>query len=165
MMNRPIEGVVIAGTRKGAAFGQSVFRDVVLRRRDGVEQKLGGVMVASSLDHALVPGAEGRFFLHEMMGSQGLHGFEPAGGTTQLAFPKLVERVFAVLAFINLALCGAWISATGDLQLVPLMVGVLATTGWATCRGCREAVLHDFRFEDRVAAARTHRQAVLRGHG
>lgn len=164
MMNRPIEGVITAATRKASAFGQTVYRDVTLRRADGVEQKLGGVMVAAKLEQALQPGSEGRFFFHDVMGSQGMHGFAPRGGKTELAFPKLVEHVFAALALVNLGLVAAWISAEGALQLVPLMIGVLATTAWATCRGLRQAVMHDFKYESRVAAARTHRQAVFGRH-
>jgi hypothetical protein len=164
MMNRPIEGMVIAATLKGSAFGQSVYQDVTLRRRDGSEQPLGGVMVAARLADALRPGREGRFYFHDILGSQGLHAFQPLGGAATIAFPQLVERAFALLAVLNLALVGAWIAAEGGLQLVPLMLGVLGTTAWATCRGCREAVLHDLQYESRVAATRSHRQAVLRGH-
>lgn len=164
MMNRPIEGVVISATLKGSAFGQRVYQNVTLRRRDGAEQAIGGVMVAARLSGALTPGQEGRFYFHDIMGSQGLHAYEPVGGKVVLAFPKLVERVFALLALLNLAMVGGWISADGGLPLVPLMLGVLATTAWATCRGCREAVLHDFKYESRVSASRNHRRAVLRGH-
>ena len=163
MMNRPIEGVVIAATLRGSAFGQRVYQGVTLRRRDGVEQELGGVMVAGALAGALTPGSEGRFYFHDIMGTQGLHGYQPAGGKTAIAFPRLVERVFGLLAALNLALVAAWIAADGGLQLVPLMLGVLGTSAWATVRGCREAVLHDLKYESRVAASRSHRQAVLRG--
>jgi hypothetical protein len=161
MMNRSIEGVVIAATLKGSAFGQRVYQDVTLRRRDGIEQKLGGVMVAERLGDALAPGREGRFYFHDIMGSQGMHAYQPVGGPLSVAFPKLVERAFAILALLNLALVGGWIAAQGGLQLVPLMLGVLGTTAWATCRGCREAVLHDLKYESRVAASRNHRQAVM----
>lgn len=164
MMNRPIDGVVIAATLKGRAFGQRAYHDVTLRRRDGQEQRIGGIMVAERLGDVLIPGREGRFFFHDVMGSQGLHAYQPIGGEVRLAFPMLVERAFALLALLNLALVAAYISMDGALQIVPLMVGVLGTTAWATCRGCREAVLHDLKYESRVAASRSYREAVLRGH-
>lgn len=164
MMNRPIEGMVIAATLKGSAFGQRIYHGVTLRRRDGVEQQLGGVMVAARLGDALTPGREGRFYFHDIMGSQGLHAYQPAGAAAAVAFPRLVERLFALLAVLNLGLVGGWIAAEGGLQLVPLTLGVLGTMAWATFRGCREAILHDFKHESRVAASRSHRHAVLRGH-
>jgi hypothetical protein len=164
MMNRPIDGVVISSTRKASAFGQSVYAGVTIRARDGAEKAIGGIMVSSRLADAMKPGTEGRFFLHDVMGAQGLHGFQPTGGKTRLAFPMLAERAFALLAVINLVLVWAWMSADGELRFVPLTIGILATTLWATFRGGREAVLHDFRHESRVATARSHRQAVMGRH-
>ncbi|HEY0115034.1 MAG TPA: hypothetical protein VGB54_04875 [Allosphingosinicella sp.] len=165
MMNRPIDGVVVSARLKASAFGQSVYADVTLRRRDGAEQSLGGVMVSDRLSEVLTSGTAGRFFFHDIMGSQGLHAFEPLGGAARIVFPMLVERVFGLLALANLAIVAAWLSANSELQFVPLMLGVLGTIAWATCRGAREAVLHDFKYESRIAASRSHRQAVLRGHG
>ena len=164
MMNRPIDAVVVSATLKSARLGERVYRDVALHRRDGSEQRLGQVTVADRLGEVLVPGREGRFSFHDMMGAQGLHAYRPLGGEEKVAFPMLIERVFGALAILNLVLVSAWLAAEAGLQLVPLMLGVLATTAWATCRGCREAVLHDLKYESRVAAARSHRQAVLRSH-
>jgi len=164
MMNRPIEGVVVSATLKRAALGERVYRDVTLRGRDGSELQLGLVSVAEPLGEVLVPGREGRFSFHDMIGAQGLHGYRPTGGAERIAFPMLLERVFALLAAINLMLVSAWLAAEAGLQLVPLIVGVLATMAWASCRGIREAVLHDCKHESRVASARSHRQAVLHSH-
>lgn len=164
MMNRPMEGVVIAATMRGGALGQRSYRDVALRRTDGSEQRLGNVLVAEKLGDVLVPGRTGRFYFHDILGSQGLHAFQPAGETARLAFPKLVEHMFALLAALNLALVSAGISMSGELQMVPLTLGVLGTTAWASCRALRQAVLHDFRYERQLGGARSYRQAVMRGH-
>lgn len=164
MMNRPINAVVVNATLKSARLGERVYGDVTLRRRDGSEQRLGRVTVANRLGEVLVPGREGCFYFHDVMGAQGLHAYRALGGTEKIAFPMLIERVFGLLAILNLAMVSAWLAAEAGLQLVPLMLGVLATTAWAASRGCREAVLHDLKFESRVAAARNHRQAVLRSH-
>jgi hypothetical protein len=165
MMNRPINAVVVTARLKRAALGERVYADVTLRRRDGSEQQLGRVTAPEALGDVLTPGREGCFYFHDMMGAQGLHAYRPVGGTERVAFPMLVERLFALLAMLNLALVSAFLAAEAGLPLVPLMLGVLATTAWATCRGCREAVLHDLKFESRVAASRNHRQAVMRSHG
>ena len=164
MMNRPINAVVVSARLKRATYGERVYSDVTLRRRDGSEQKLGQVTAAGALGDVLTPGREGCFYFHDMMGAQGLHAYRPLGGAERVAFPMLVERVFALLAILNLAMVSAFLAAEAGLPLVPLMLGVLATTAWATCRGCREAVMHDFRFESRMAASRSHRQAVMRSH-
>ena len=164
MMNRPINAVVVSATLSRVRLGERVYRDVILRRRDGSEQRLGQVIVADRLGEVLVPGREGCFSFHDVMGAQGLHAYQPVGGTAKVAFPMLFERAFGALALLNLMLVSAWLAAEAGLQLVPLMLGVLATAAWATCRGCREAVLHDLKYESRVAAVRNHRQAVLRSH-
>ncbi len=161
MMNRPIDAVVVSATLKRAALGERVYRDVTLRRRDGSEQPLGQVTVAEKLGDVLTPGREGRFYFHDVMGAQGLHAYAPVGGSEQIAFPLLIERIFGGLALLNLLIVSGWLAAEAGLQLVPLMLGVLATTAWATTRGCREAVLHDLRYESRVAASRSHRRAVM----
>lgn len=161
MMNRPIEAVVIRATLKRSALGERVYDDVVLRRRDGSELRLGRVTAARRLGDVLAPGREGRFDFHDVMGTQGLHAFAPIGGVTTIAFPLLVERIFALLAIVNIVIVSAWLADDGLLALVPLMLGIAATAAWATWRGCREAVLHDLKYESRVAAIRSHRQAVM----
>jgi hypothetical protein len=161
MMNRPIDAVVVSARLQRSALGERVYSEVTLRRRDGSEQRLGRVTAANRLGDVLVPGREGRFYFHDMMGSQGLHSYRPVGGSERVAFPMLVERVFGILALLNLAVVSAWLAAEAGLQLVPLMLGVLATMAWATCRGCREAVVHDLRYESRIARARSHRHAVM----
>lgn len=171
MMNRPIDAVVVSAALKRAAFGERVYDGVILRRRDGSETHVGRVTVASRLGDTLIPGRDGRFHFHDVMGSQGLHAFTPsrapadrnaasASAGAEIAFPMLIERAFALLAVINLAIVAAWLSTDALLPMVPLALGIAATTAWATWRGCREAVLHDFKYESRVAA-RSHRQAVL----
>lgn len=164
MMNRPVDAVIVSATLKRVALGERVYNDVVLRRRDGCEQRLGQVTAADRLGDVLVAGREGCFHFHDLLEAQGLHAYRPLGGDEQVAFPMLVERVFGLLALLNLSLVAGWLAAEAGLQLMPLMVGVLATMAWATCRGIREAVLHDLRFERRVAAARSHREAVFRSH-
>lgn len=164
MMNRPIDGVVITANPKRAALGERVHGDVTVRRRDGSEQHLGKVAVAGRLGDVLSPGREGRFYFHDVMGAQGMHAFRPVGGSESVAFPMLVERMFALLALLNLGLVSGWLAGEWGLPLVPLMLGILATVAWATIRGCREAVLLDLRYESRIAASRSHRAAVMRSH-
>lgn len=164
MMNRPIDAVVVSATLKRAGLGERVYRDVTLRRHDGTGLRLGQVTVAERLGDVLIPGREGRFFLHDVMGAQGLHGFAPVNGSTRVAFPMLVERLFGLLALLNLGVVSVWLAADAGLLIVPLFIGILATTGWATSRGIREALLHDLRYENRVGAARNHRSAIMRGH-
>jgi len=164
MMNRPIDAVVVSANLKRSGLGERVYCDVVLRRRDGSELRLCQVTVSNKLGDVLVPGREGCFSFHDMLGSTGLHAYRPVGGPERVAFPMLVERLFAALAVINLLMVSVWLASQAGLQVVPLMVGVLATMAWATARALREAVLHDFKYESRTAAVRSHRQAVLRGH-
>lgn len=164
MMNRPIDALVVSAALKRSAFGERVYRDVVLRRRDGAEIRMGQVSVSNQLGEVLVPGREGCFSFHDLLGATGLHAYRPVGGQERVAFPMLIERLFAWLAIANLMLVTAWLASQAGFQLVPLTVGVLATMAWATCRALREAVMHDFKYESQAACTRSHRQAVLRSH-
>jgi hypothetical protein len=165
MMNRPIEGIVTSATLVRRLARHSFWRDVTLRRADGTEVNFSRLTVATPLEAALAQGTAGKFHFHDIVGAQGLHAFSAAGrGEPVQAFPKLVEHLFAGLAVLNLALAAGWISLGGVLAPVPLTTGVLATMAWATCRGARQAVLHDLRYENRLAARRTHRAAVMHSH-
>lgn len=162
MMNRPIDGVVLTARLARAALGENVYRNVALRRRDGSEVKIGQVRVAQQLGQVLVPGREGRFHFQAWMGVQGLYAYAPVGRNASVAFPMHAERGFALLALLNLAMVAAWLPAESGLPLVPLTLGVLATSAWATCRACRETLTHALKYENRTAAARrSHRRAVM----
>lgn len=164
-MNRPIEGIVTAATLRRRLLGHSFWRDVTVRRADGTEVRFARLTTAARLDAALAVGKAGRFHFHDLVGVQGLHAFaETDGRETANAFPKLVETAFAGLALLNLGLAAGWMSLSGVLSPVPLATGVLATMAWATCRGARQAILHDLKFDNRLAARRTHRAVVMHSH-
>jgi hypothetical protein len=95
------------------------------------------------------------------MASQRIHAFAPVDESPRVAFPMLVERTFALIALLNLVLVSIGLAYQTGLPVLSLMLGVAATAAWAACRGSREAVLHDLRQEGRVAAAASHRHAVL----
>ena len=163
MMNRPIEGIVKSARLKHAAFGEHVFTDVVIRLRDGSEREIGKVSAASDLADVLTPGREGCFYFHDVMGAQGLHAYRACGEAEHVAFPKRIERMFFIVALLNLGMVSVYLSGEWGLPLVPLTLGVMATCAWAFMRGSREAVLHDLRYESRMAA-RSHRRAVMNGY-
>lgn len=160
MMNRPIEGTVARAQLRHVAFGEHVFRNVVIRLRDGSERELGRVSAASDLADVLTPGREGCFYFHDVMGSQGLHAYRAMGEKEHVAFPKRIERMFFIVALLNLGMVSVYLSGEWGLPLVPLTIGVMATAAWAIMRGSREAVLHDLRYESRMMA-RSHRRAVM----
>lgn len=163
MMNRPIEGTVVSVKLKRAAFGEHVFSNVVIRRRDGSEHELGKVSAANDLADVLSPGRDGCFYFHDVMGTQGLHAYRARGEAEHVAFPKRVERMFFIVALLNLGMVSVFLSGEWGLPLVPLTLGVMATAAWAIMRGSREAVLHDLRYESRMMA-RSHRRAVMNGY-
>ncbi len=163
MMNRPVEGTVLSARLKHAAFGEHVFGDVVIRLRDGSEREIGKVSAANDLADVLTPGREGCFYFHDVMGAQGLHAYRASGETEHVAFPKRVERMFFIIALLNLGLVSVFLSGEWGLPLVPLTLGVMATAAWAIMRGSREALLHDLRYESRMMA-RSHRRAVMNGY-
>lgn len=143
MMHRPIEGTLTVARLKRSLLGQSVYTDVTVRRMDGSREPIGTIVISDTLRDALVPGASGRFYFHDIAGTRGMHGFKPAGGAARMAFPMLHERMFAVFGGINLLLALGLMLLTGDLRLLPLLIGVLAMTGWVIYRASRQAIMHD----------------------
>ena len=143
MMHRPIEGTLMVPRLKRSLLGQSVYSDVTVRRMDGSQETVGDIVISDKLRDALAPGASGRFYFHDIAGTRGMHGFKAAGGAARMAFPMLHERVFAAIGGLNLMLAITLVLLTGELRLLPLLVGVLATTGWVIYRASRQAILHD----------------------
>ena len=143
MMHRPIEGTLMVARLKRSLLGQSVYSDVTVRRMDGTQEAIGDIVISAKLRDALVPGASGRFYFHDIAGTRGMHGFKPAGGAARMAFPVLHERVFAAFGALNLVLAVGLLLLSGELRLLPLLVGVLALTGWVIYRASRQAILHD----------------------
>ena len=142
-MHRPIEGTLTVARLKRSLLGQSVFTDVTVRRIDGSHEAIGNIVVSDSLRDALIPGASGRFYFHDVAGTRGMHGFKPACGTARIAFPILHERIFAAFGGLNIALAIGLMLLTGELRLLPLLVGVVAMTGWVIYRASRQAIMHD----------------------
>lgn len=142
-MHRPIEGTLTVARLKRSLLGQSVFTDVTVRRIDGSHEAIGNIVVSDSLRDALIPGASGRFYFHDVAGTRGMHGFKPASGTARIAFPILHERIFAAFGGLNIALAIGLMLLTGELRLLPLLVGVVAMTGWVIYRASRQAIMHD----------------------
>jgi len=143
MMHRPIEGTVMVARFKRSVLGQSSYSDVTVRRMDGSHETFENVVVSDTLRDALVPGQSGRFYFHDVAGTRGMHGFKPACGAARMAFPVLYERMFAAFGALNLLLALGLMIVTGDLRLLPLLVGVLAATGWVIYRASRQAIMHD----------------------
>ena len=143
MMHRPIEGTLMVARLKRSLLGQSSYSGVTVRRMDGSQEAVGDIVISDKLRDALVPGASGRFYFHDVAGTRGMHGFKPAGGAVRMVFPMLHERMFAAFGGLNLALALGLMLLTGELRLLPLLVGVLAMTGWVIYRASRQAILHD----------------------
>ena len=143
MMHRPIEGTLMVARLKRSFLGQSAYTDVTVRRMDGSHEVVGDVVLSDKLRDALVPGASGRFYFHDVAGTRGMHGFKPASGPSRMAFPVLYERMFAAFGGLNMLLALGLVLLTGELRLLPLLVGVLAMTGWVIYRASRQAIMHD----------------------
>lgn len=151
MMNRPIDGRIMQARLVRARFGQRVYSEVAIRRHDGTSITLGKIVAARALADALVPGQEGRFYFHDILGAQGLHGHRRTDGTEIHDFPVGMEWALAALALVNLIVAGACLNSAAGLCLLPLVLGVMALIGWIASRACRQAILHDLNHERRVA--------------
>jgi hypothetical protein len=164
MMNHPIEGTLVQARPRSRWFGQQSFDAVVVRRADGSEAEIGRVSVPVELAGAMAPGSRGRFYFHDVLGQQGMHGFKPLNGAARGAFPRLAEDAFGALTMINLVILATMLTLDGNLRLMPALMAALGTTLWIALAASRQAIVHDFEFEEGVAKARRDSAAQRARH-
>lgn len=146
MMNHRIEGVLVEAKLRRGMFGQHSYDDVTVRRGDGWEVKLSRVSVAAEMRSLMVPGTQGEFHFHEVVGLKGMHGFKSAAGEVKGAFPRLIEDAFGALTMINLVMLATLLSWDGNMRLMPAMMAALGATVWIMFAASRQAIVHDFKF-------------------
>ncbi|MFC3264767.1 hypothetical protein ACFOEX_00140 [Camelimonas abortus] len=116
---------------------------------DGVTHTLRGVRAEPAVAGRIAVGAAGRFYLHDVAGFRGVHGFRPPRGAPVFAFPRLPAAACLAVALVNLAWI-AWRTLAGAqppaFAMAPFMLACLL---YALARRAaveaRHAVLNDAR--------------------
>lgn len=104
-----IDGTITIAKLKRPLIGGAVYTDVTVRQDDGDQRRIGALMVHTDMRHAMVPGARGRFYFHNVAGSKGIHGFRPKGAQANGSFPGRWAGIFLALGLLNMALVAFWL--------------------------------------------------------
>lgn len=104
-----IDGTITTARLKRPLIGGAVYTDVTVRQDDGDQRRVGAMMVLNDMKHAMAPGARGRFYFHNVLGTKGIHGFRPASGAGLGSFPGRWVIMTLVFGLLNLSLVAGWL--------------------------------------------------------
>lgn len=123
-----IDGIITTARLKQPLIGGATYTDITIRQDDGDQRRIGAMMVLNDMKHAMAPGARGRFYFHNLLGTKGIHGFRPAGGTGIASFPG--RWIFVTLAFglLNLSLVAGWLARGEGFGAVAFAAGLICLT-------------------------------------
>jgi hypothetical protein len=152
MANILIDGTITKAELRRAALGQSIFETLSIRARDGSEHSFKKLIVPNALKDLLVPGVNGRFYLHSFVDQKGLQGIRTAHGA-HYAFPRNAERLFAVMALLNLFVLITWLMLDGEVRMLPTMFGGLTAACWFGLRSVRFSARQHFDADGGAAPA------------
>jgi hypothetical protein len=121
-----VEGSLEAFELKRRAPAISLYRDLVIRHRDGGETRFKRAVAAGNVADKLAPGARGRFFLFESIDQKGIHALQLDDGTEVHAFPVMNERIILLVLVLNCVLLIGRMAIDGRLWILPLILILLA---------------------------------------
>ncbi len=130
MATSTIDGTVeevVPGRRRG---GITVFKSIRFLLDDGSSRTVTKAVVKQSVADELVPGAKGRFYLFKAFDIGGVHGVRTPDGRSIYAFPANNQKLFLVLAILNLLWIAVMIAARGAVPMLGVALLVLAAVGW-----------------------------------
>lgn len=113
MSHRFVDGTLVIARLSRSILGGALYKDVTVRSLDGRDEKLGSLMVLSGLKPVMVPGTRGRFYVYDVAGSKGVHGFRSSNGDAYAFFPLRWERLLAIIGLLNLSMAAGWLLADG----------------------------------------------------
>ena len=127
MAHVSIDGMVTVAKLKRGLLGGAVYKDVTIRKDDGDTRRLGTIMVSNDMKHALVPGARGRFYAYDVLGSKGVYGFRPACGRAHGRFPFRWEIMGYGLGVANLLVVLSWIILSAKMPFLTTALFIAMT--------------------------------------
>jgi hypothetical protein len=125
MSHRSVDGTLVVAQLKRGLLGAAVYKDVTVREPDGAHRKLGTLMVLDDMRHVMVPGRSGRFYLYDVLGSKGVHGFRPAAGPAHAYFPYRWEVMTWGVGALNLLMALTWLLMDGSFAIWTTGFGIL----------------------------------------
>ncbi len=145
-----VDGTITIAKLKRPLLGGAVYTDVIVRQDDGDQRRVGALMAHRDMRQAMVPGARGRFYFHNVLGSKGIHGFRAAGGQSLASFPGRWAGIFLSLGALNVALVAFWLMVGERIGWVTfgmglaclILAGIYGVAGSAAMRAYRADAPH-----------------------
>ena len=115
-----------------------MFSTLRFRERDGRERILSKISTGGEVTALVRKGGTGRFYLSSGGGQTGIHGVRLDDGTSAYAHYNNAE----LITLIGIAAGAAMLViglVTGDIFMLPVVIGVLLVGGYLFLRGIRVA--------------------------
>ena len=152
MTHRSVDGTLVVARLKRRVLGGAVYCDVTIRGAGGGETNLGTMMALDDMRHAMVPGGRGRFYVYDVLGSKGVHGFRPASGKAYANFPRRWAVMCWGAAALNLLIALSWLLFESRFAIWASSFGMLSMVLGVTFLTTRRAAMQAYHADDyRVA--------------
>lgn len=124
MSHRILDGTLAVARLSRSVIGGAVYKDVTIRFAGGREERLGTLMVLNDMRPFMVPGMAGRFYVYDVGGSKGLHGFRAPSGEGRIGFPLRWERMMGIVGALNLFMAAFYLLVDGEFAYRSSFFGV-----------------------------------------
>jgi len=159
-----IDGTITTARLKHRLIGGAVYTDVTVRQDDGDQRRIGSMMVLNDLKHAMIPGARGRFYFHNVLGTKGIHGFRPLAGAGLGSFPGRWIVMTLIIGLLNLSMVAGWLLLGEGFGSFTFATGLICLTLSAAYTVVSNAAMRAYRADDALGPnSGKLRPAVARG--
>lgn len=152
MAHYHVDGTLVVAKLKRRLIGGAVYADVAVRREDGTHRIIGPITALDDMKGAMVPGTRGRFYFYDVLGSKGIYGVRPAGGTARAGFPFRWELMSGGMGALNLSMALGWWLLAGSFAPFATALGILCLVIGAIFLRTRIVAMRDYRADDHEAA-------------
>lgn len=133
---------IIDGTVAEAVISRSngkviLYKALAFDLADGSQRTLENVAVAPTVDAAIVPGTQGRFYAYKAIDHRGLLAMRCSDGRAAFAMPSGNERIMLIVTIVGFASLIVVLVARGALTILGLLLAVGGSIGYGWYRQLR----------------------------
>jgi hypothetical protein len=140
-----IDGTVVDAQLKRRSGKFNLYKSIAFRTADGGSKTIKNLVLLDSLAHVVTPGASGRFYLHTLVDSRGMHGFRGTDGTEVSGFPRNLETALLIGLVANLFWVAVRLGLIGDgVPLLGAALALLFGAGYLRIRWLRGEAMRRF---------------------
>ena len=125
-----IDGTVEEAVPGRSRGGTTVFKSIRFQLDDGSSRTVTKAIVKQDVADEFKPGARARFYLFNAFDIKGVHGVRTPDGRAVYAFPTSNQKLFLILAGVNLAWIAFTLATKGGVPLLGVAMLILAGVGW-----------------------------------